>query len=97
MRSETMRFFRSVAKALLALFLLFDAGLIWHFWKHGRPVEFIAKDAGPGSVTFSVKRIPPSLEDWVCLLIPIAIHAVLISFLISRWRQKPLPKADANA
>jgi hypothetical protein len=92
-----MRFSRFAAKALLAMLSLFDAGLIWHFWKHGSPVEFIVKDAGPSVVSFSVKRIPPSVEDWVCLLILIAVHAVLISFLIMQARRKPLPKADANA
>ena len=97
MRSKAVRFFRSIAEALLAILLLFDAALIWHFWRYGRPVEYIVKDIGPGSVSFSVKRIPPAAEDWVCLLILIAAHAALISFLILQRRRKPLPKADENA
>ena len=92
-----MRLFRSEAKALLAMLLLLDAALIWHFWKHGRPVELILKDVAPGVISFSVKRISPSVEDWFCLLILIAIHAVLISFLMLQRRRKPLPKANGNA
>lgn len=97
MRSKAVRFFRSIAKALLVWLLLFDAGLIWHFWRYGPLVEYIGKDVGPGSVSFSVKRIPPAAEDWVCLLILIAAHVVLISFLILQRRRKPLPKVGANA
>jgi len=92
-----MRFFRSIAEALLAMLILFDTALIRQFWKHGQRVEYIVKDVGPGFVTFSVKPIPFSFWDWVALLILIAIHVILISFLMLQRQRKALPKADGNA
>jgi len=92
-----MRFFRFVAKVLLAMLLLLDTGLIWHFWKHGRPVTYIVKDVSPGVVSFRVERIPITIWDWVDLSILVAIHAILISFLLMRGRRKRLPKAEASA
>jgi len=97
MRSKAMGFFRSVAKALLAMLLLLDTGLIWHFWKYGRPVTYIVKDVSPDVVGFRVERMPITIWDWVDLSILVAIHAILISFLLMRGRRKRLPKAEASA
>jgi hypothetical protein len=98
---DAMRFFRVVAKTpsamLLAMLLLFDADLIWYFWIHGPEVVLIPEGEGPGSASFRIERIPNGIWIWVDVLILIAIHVILIFFLIRRLRQKAQPKVSDGA
>ncbi len=91
-----MRFVRFVAKALLAILLLFDADLIWHIWKHGRPFTLILKQVSPDAISVTSRPIPITIWDWANLLILLVIHAVLISYLL--WpRRKPGTPPSAQA
>jgi hypothetical protein len=89
-----MRFIRFVAKTLLVILFLFDVDMIYHFCTHSRRSTLIMKQVSPDAISVSVRRIPYTIWDWVELLILIAIHAILIYFLL--WSRKK-PKTLSGA
>jgi hypothetical protein len=86
-----MRFIRFIAKALLVMMLLFDMDMIWHVWENPHPTVLIMKRISPDVISIHSRRIPYTIWDWVYLLIILAIHTILICFLVlSRRKTKAL-------
>lgn len=81
-----MRLARSIAKALLVFCFLLDSGIAWQLWRYGPPmVATDVREIKPGEVSFRMTRLPLSHSDYFALIIMIALHAILITFL---WRSR---------
>ena len=94
-----MKFVRFIAKALLAVLLLFDVDLIWHMWRYGRPHVLNMKEVSPGGdISISSTPIPITIRDWAELAGLLAVHAVLIFFLLrSRRKSKSAAVGSSGA
>jgi hypothetical protein len=92
-----MKFVRFIAKVLLTVLLLLDVDLIWHLWRYGRPHVLKMKEVSPGGdISISSTPIPMTIRDWAALAVLLAVHGVLICFLLRSRRKSKSAAMDGS-
>jgi hypothetical protein len=84
--AKKMKLARQALKCILASLILCDLLIVWELYHYGPPIEFVSsQEAVPYAVTFTVKRVSPSAQDWEILGALLSLHAVLIYGI---WRSR---------
>ena len=68
----------------MILIVLCEAGGAWQLWRHGPPMEMVVtsdKIKETGEVSFRMVRVPLRAEDYLTIIVVIALQAALVIFL----------------
>lgn len=77
-----MRMARRTVKALLCILVLCELYVAWQLWRHGLPMLATGvQETKPGEVSFGVSHAPISAQDWLVLVLVLAIQIALVWFL----------------
>jgi hypothetical protein len=87
-----MRLARQAANVLLTLIFLCEAMVVWELWIHGPPMVVTDEEVTrAGEYSFKLARAPVSTEDYLALIVAIALQVALVVFL---WRSRPKISSD---
>jgi hypothetical protein len=93
-----MEFLKFVASVLLAMLFLLDADLVWQLLVHGRRPVLTLNQVSPDAISIHSRRVPITVREWGELAGLVAVHAILIVFLLrARRKSKSAAVGDPDA